>query len=142
MAAQVQVVLDAADPAATATFWAAALGYVVQPPPPGFESWPDLLRQMGVPEEDWESRSAVVDPEGKGPRIYIQKVPEPKTVKNRVHLDVQVGAAVDPAERREVVEREVERLTGLGARTLRAFEEYGEHWVVMSDPEGNEFCVS
>jgi len=142
MAVQVQVVLDAADPAAAARFWADALHYVVQPPPPGFDSWPDLLREMGVPEAEWESRSAIVDPEGKGPRIYIQKVPEPKTVKNRVHLDVQVGAGVDPAERRAVVEREVERLIGLGARTLQAFEEYGEHWVVMSDPEGNEFCVS
>ena len=142
MASQVQVVIDAADPAAVAEFWAAALGYVVQPPPPGFDSWPDFLRQAGVPEDLWDSRSAVVDPDGRGPRIFIQKVPEPKTLKNRVHLDVQVGAGVEPAERREVVAREVERLTGLGARTSQVFDEMGEHWVVMTDPEGNEFCVS
>ena len=142
MASQVQVVIDAADPAAVAEFWAAALGYVVQPPPPGFDSWPDFLRQAGVPEDLWDSRSAVVDPDGHGPRIFIQKVPEPKTLKNRVHLDVQVGAGVEPAQRREVVAREVERLTGLGARTSQVFDEMGEHWVVMTDPEGNEFCVS
>jgi hypothetical protein len=142
VASQVQVVIDAADPAAVAEFWAAALGYVVQPPPPGFDSWPDFLRQAGVPEDLWDSRSAVVDPDGRGPRIFIQKVPEPKTLKNRVHLDVQVGAGVEPAQRREVVAREVERLTGLGARTSQVFDEMGEHWVVMTDPEGNEFCVS
>ena len=142
MASQVQVVIDAADPAVVAEFWAAALGYVVQPPPPGFDSWPDFLRQAGVPEDLWDSRSAVVDPDGRGPRIFFQKVPEPKTLKNRVHLDVQVGAGVEPAERREVVAREVERLTGLGARRGQVVDEMGEHWVVMTDPEGNEFCVS
>jgi len=142
VATQLQVVIDAARPAAVAEFWAAALGYVVQPPPPGYDSWPALLRELGVPEDQWESRSAVVDPEGRGPRIYIQQVPEPKTVKNRVHLDVQVGAAVEPAERQAVVAREVERLTQLGASHLRTYDEMGEHWVVMADPEGNEFCVS
>ena len=142
MASQVQVVIDAADPAVVAEFWAAALGYVVQPPPPGFDSWPDFLRQAGVPEDLWDSRSAVVDPDGRGPRIFIQKVPEPKTLKNRVHLDVQVGAGVEPGERQGVVAREVERLTQLGASHLRTYDEMGEHWVVMADPEGNEFCVS
>ena len=142
MATQVQVVLDAIDPAAVAEFWAAAAGYEVQPPPPGFDSWPAFLTELGVPEDQWDSRSAVVDPAGKGPRIFIQKVPEPKTVKNRVHLDLQVGAGTDPAERPGVVAREVERLTGLGATTLRVVDEMGEHWVVMADPEGNEFCVS
>jgi len=142
VATQLQVVIDAARPAAVAEFWAAALGYVVQPPPPGYDSWPAFLRELGVPEDQWESRSAVVDPEGSGPRIYIQQVPEPKTVKNRVHLDVQVGAGVEPGERQGVVAREVERLTQLGASHLRTYDEMGEHWVVMADPEGNEFCVS
>ena len=142
MATQLQVVLDATDPAAVAEFWAAATGYVVQPPPPGYDSWPAFLTELGVPEDTWDSRSAVVDPDGHGPRIFIQKVPETKTVKNRVHLDLQVGAGVDPAERPDVVAREVERLTALGATTLRIVDEMGEHWVVMADPEGNEFCVS
>jgi len=142
VATQLQVVIDAADPAAVAEFWAAALGYVVQPPPPGFDSWPAFLRELGVPEDQWDSRSAVVDPDGRGPRIYIQQVPEAKTVKNRVHLDVQVGAGAEPAARPALVAREVERLTALGARQLRAYDEMGEHWVVMADPEDNEFCVS
>jgi hypothetical protein len=142
VATQLQVVIDAARPAAVAEFWAAALGYVVQPPPPGYDSWPTFLRELGVPEDQWESRSAVVDPEGQGPRIYIQQVPEPKTVKNRVHLDVQVGVGVESGERPGVVAREVERLKQLGASHLRTYDEMGEHWVVMADPEGNEFCVS
>jgi len=142
MATRLQVVIDAHHPARVAEFWAAALGYVVQPPPPGYDSWPAFLSELGVPEDQWESRSAVVDPDGTGPRIFIQQVPEPKTVKNRVHLDVQVGAGVEPAERRSVVAGEVERLRGLGASDLRTYDEMGEHWVVMADPEGNEFCVS
>jgi hypothetical protein len=142
VATQIQVVIDAADPAAVAEFWAAAVGYVVQQPPPGFDSWPQFLEKMGVPEDQWNSRSAVVDPDGHGPRIFIQQVPEPKTVKNRVHLDVKVGAGVEPAERRAVVAREVQRLEGLGASQIRTYDEMDEHWVLMADPEGNEFCVS
>ncbi len=142
MATTVQVVLDCADPGAQAEFWAAALGYVVQPPPPGHASWEDFLRQLGVPEERWNDRSAVVDPDGRGPRIYLQRVPEPKAVKNRVHLDVQVGAECSPDQRRTLVEDEVERLVHLGATRSQELEEMGEHWVVLQDPEGNEFCVS
>jgi hypothetical protein len=124
VATQLQVVIDAARPAAVADFWAAALGYVVQPPPPGHDSWPAFLRELGVPEDQWESRSAVVDPDGHGPRIYIQQVPEPKTVKNRVHLDVVGDAAA---------------LQAAGATLLRGRDaEIG--WDVLADPEGNEFC--
>ncbi len=142
MATQVQVVLDCADPGAQAQFWAAALGYVVQPPPPGHDSWESFLRERGVPEEHWNDRSAVVDPDGAGPRLFLQKVPEPKTVKNRAHIDLQVGAGLPPGERPARVAAEVERLLALGATHLRAYDEMGEHWVVLQDPEGNEFCVS
>ena len=142
MATTVQVVLDCADPGAQAEFWAAALGYVVQPPPSGHDSWPDFLRELGVPEERSNDRSALVDPDGAGPRVFLQKVPEPRTVKNRVHLDVQVGAGLGPDERPARVAAEVDRLLCLGATRLRSYEEMGEHWVVMQDPEGNEFCVS
>jgi len=143
MATQLQVVLDAADPGATAEFWAAALGYIVQPPPPGFDSWPDFLREIGVPEDQWDSRSAVVDPDGKGPRIFIQKVPEPKTVKNRVHLDLLAGGgpSVPLEEQRERVRASVERLRALGAGFVEEREELGVVWAVMTDPEGNEFCT-
>jgi hypothetical protein len=144
MAIGVQVVFDCADPDRLARFWAEALGYKLQDPPAGYGSWEDWARDQGIPEERWNDASAVVDPDGHGPRIYLQRVPEPKTVKNRVHLDLNVtgGPSAGPVEqRREQVEAEVERLFGLGATRQRAVEELGVYWVVMQDPEGNEFCV-
>jgi hypothetical protein len=85
----------------------------------------------------------VVDPEGKAPRIFFQRVPEGKTVKNRVHLDLNVGGGtrVQLEQRKPRVEAEAERLVGLGARRVRAFEKMGEYWVAMLDPEGNEFDI-
>ena len=142
MATRVQVALDCADPAAQAQFWAEALHYVVQPPPPGHDSWEDFLRSLGVPPEQWNDRSAVVDPDGHGPRIFLQRVPEPKAIKNRVHLDVQVSAGLPPDQRPPRVAEEVDRLLALGATQVRTYDELGEHWVVLQDPEGNEFCVS
>jgi hypothetical protein len=138
-----QVVIDCADPAALAAFWATALHYEVQPPPEGFASWEEALAAWGVPEDAWNSRSAVTDPDGEGPRIFFQQVPEPKTLKNRVHLDVNAGGPLGTPneERRARVAAEVERLEGVGASVFREVEERGEHWVVMQDPEGNEFCV-
>ncbi|MGH8999188.1 MAG: VOC family protein [Acidimicrobiia bacterium] len=138
MATGVQITFDAADPPALADFWALALGYVTQPPPPGFSSWPDWLRQMGIPEERWGDMASVVDPDGKGPRLLFQKVPEPKTAKNRVHLDVNAGA---PDHDRPRVDAHVARLVDAGGAVQREVELRGERWVVMTDPEGNEFCV-
>jgi hypothetical protein len=98
---------------------------------------------MGIPESEWNSASAIVDPDGVAPRIYFQRVPEGKTVKNRVHLDLNVsgprGTTLD--ERRRRVDAEVDRLVKLGARKSKAMEERGEYWVNMFDPEGNEFDV-
>ena len=138
-----QVVIDCGDPGRVAQFWAEALGYRVQPPPEGHDSWESFLAATGVPKEDWNRASAVVDPDGKRPRIYFQRVPEGKVVKNRVHLDLNVsgGPDVPLEERRRRVDAEVERVRGLGATVLRPVEEWGEYWVVMQDPEGNEFCV-
>jgi hypothetical protein len=133
MATGVQVTFDAAYPGRLAEFWASALGYVIQPPPEGFSSWPEFLAEIGVPESEWTSRSACVDPDGKGPRLFFQRVPEGKTAKNRVHLDVNVG--------HDRVEAEVARLVGEGASLVRRFDDGRESWVVMSDPEGNEFCL-
>src|SRR5919206_5033245 len=115
MAPPVQVVVDCHDPARLASFWAEALGYVEQPPPDGFESWPAFLASIGVPEEEFNSANAVVDPDGAGPRIYFQRVPEPKTVKNRVHIDVNAGGprGTPAAERQANVQAAVERLEGL-----------------------------
>lgn len=143
MATGIQVVFDCADPAGLAAFWAEALHYKLQDPPEGFDSWQAWLKSMGIPESEWNSASAIVDPDGVAPRIYFQRVPEGKTVKNRVHLDLNVsgprGTTLD--ERRRRVDAEVDRLVKLGARKSKAMEERGEYWVNMFDPEGNEFDV-
>lgn len=142
MATGIQVVFDAADPDKIAHFWAEALGYILQPPPEGYESWEQLLAEMGVPQSEWDKASAVVDPGGTGPRIFFQKVPEPKTVKNRVHLDINAaGRGVPPEQRKATVDAEVERLEKIGATRLYVQDEHGEYCVTMRDPEGNEFCV-
>ncbi|MQA01579.1 MAG: VOC family protein [Streptosporangiales bacterium] len=143
MATDLQITFDSPDPARIAAFWAAALGYVVQPPPPGFDSWEAWLRQMGVPEERFNSASAVIDPDGNGPRIFIQQVPEPKIAKNRVHLDLKVGGGPGTPmdQRKAAIDAEADRLVGLGATLVRPVEEMGQYCVVMQDPDGNEFCV-
>jgi hypothetical protein len=143
MAATFQVTFDAANPGQLGRFWAAVLGYVEQPPPEGHASWQAFLDSVGVPPEERDTMYAVVDPDGSRPRLLFQKVPEGKTAKNRVHLDVNCGGGRDvPLEERTArVESESERLVGLGARRLGPGEEPGGYWVVMADPEGNEFCL-
>ena len=143
MTTTVQVTFDCQDPDALAHFWAALLGYELDPPPPGFDSWEAWLREQGIPESEWNSASAVSDPDGQGPRIFLQRVPEPKERKNRVHLDVNVGGprGTPDDERRVAVDAAVERAIGLGATKVRLVEEQGERFYVMQDPEGNEFCL-
>jgi hypothetical protein len=139
-----QVVFDAASPDRLARFWAEALGYKLQDPPSGFDSWPAFLEARGVPESEWDSASALVDPDGVRPRLYFQRVPEGKVAKNRIHLDLNVGGGplVPLAERQARVDAAVTRLLALGATNERgAIERDDEYWVRMNDPEGNEFCV-
>jgi hypothetical protein len=132
MYSKIQVVFDAADPAALAEFWALALGYVPEPPPEGFTSWADFGRSIGLPEERFGDQTAIRDPAGAGPRLYFQRVPEGKTAKNRVHLDV----------RTEDVEAHVRRLVAAGASIAWRVDELTGKAVVLRDPEGNEFCVT
>jgi hypothetical protein len=143
MPLDIQVTFDCADPARLASFWAQALGYKLQDPPPGFETWEAFLSSIGVPEDQWNSRNAIVDPDGLRPRFFFQQVPEPKSAKNRLHLDLKVGGgpAVPLEERRARIDAETQRLVTAGATYLRACEEHGEYWTVLQDPEGNEFCV-
>jgi hypothetical protein len=136
--------IDCARPGALAAFWKLALGYADAPPPAGFGSWPEWFTQFGVPEDEWDDGAYIEDPDGALPRISFLKVPEGKVVKNRVHLDLQVGGGRgEPWEARwPRVTAAVERLTGAGATVIRtdALDGRPDH-VVMADPEGNEFCV-
>jgi glyoxalase superfamily protein len=143
MATAFQVTFDSADPVTHSAFWAEALHYVRQPPPPGFDSWDAALDSWGVPPDQRAARAALVDPDGAGPRLFFQKVPEPKTAKNRVHLDLRAAAGVPPEGRSDALEAECTRLVALGARRVRRFEADGIDQVCiwMEDPEGNEFCL-
>jgi len=143
MAVGIQIVFDANDPAQLADFWAIALGYIVQPPPEGFDSWDEWATAMEIPQENWNDARALVDPDGAGPRIFFQRVPEGKSRKNRVHLDVNAGGGhgTPIEERRSRVDAAVERLAAAGASVTGPVEQRGEYWVVMRDPEGNEFCI-
>jgi uncharacterized small protein (DUF1192 family) len=144
MATRVQVTFDCSDPAKQSEFWAAALHYALPEPPDGFGSWVDWARAEGIPESGWNDSAAAEDPEGNGPRLYFQRVPEGKVAKNRVHLDLNVsgGQGVPLDQRKALVRAEVERLKALGADDHRgAIEQEGEFWIRMNDPEGNEFCV-
>jgi len=118
---------DAADPHRLAAFWALALGYVDEP---------------GYSDEDGAS---LVDPEGKGPAIGFLRVPEGKTAKNRVHVDIRVAGEPpwNMAERELLIRAKVDQLVAAGATKVRE-ESYGADLghVVMFDPEGNEFCVA
>lgn len=146
MATKFQITVDCADPDRLTRFWADALGYVVPPPPDGFGSWDAYWRSRGVPDDELgQGDDSLVDPDGHGPRMWFQQVPEGKVVKNRLHLDLDVGGGRSaPLEaRRERVLGEAERLTAAGASELRVLDgEAIDHFaVVMADPEGNEFCL-
>jgi catechol 2,3-dioxygenase-like lactoylglutathione lyase family enzyme len=144
MARDVQITFDSADPAGLAAFWAEALGYEVQAPPDGFESWEQALEAFGVPPEKRNDASAVVDPDGSGPRLFFQRVPEGKQAKNRVHLDVRAAPGLEGDARMAALEAEAERLVAHGASRLERHEPelpLGAGHIVMADPEGNEFCL-
>jgi catechol 2,3-dioxygenase-like lactoylglutathione lyase family enzyme len=144
VARDVQITFDSGDPGGLAKFWADALGYQVQAPPEGFESWEQALEAFGVPPERRNDASAVVDPEGSGPRLFFQRVPEGKQAKNRVHLDVRAAPGLEGDARMAALETEAERLVSQGATRLERHEPappLGFGHIVMADPEGNEFCL-
>lgn len=144
MARDAQITFDCADPAGLAGFWAETLGYRMQDPPEGFESWEAALEAMGVPPESRNDASAVVDPEGSGPRLFFQRVPERKQAKNRVHLDLRAAPGLEGDARMAALEAEAERLVSHGATRLSRYEPappLGAGHIVMTDPEGNEFCL-
>jgi hypothetical protein len=141
-APQLQLTFDANDPTALAGFWAKVVGYKFQDPPEGYDTWQQFFDANGIVVEENQA-SAIVDPDGIRPRFFFQRVPESKSAKNRIHLDVNVVGRRDiPSEERlRLLEVEAERLTRLGATKSRVFNEHDELWIVMLDPEGNEFCI-
>ncbi|QLQ36067.1 VOC family protein [Micromonospora robiginosa] len=144
MGLDVQFTFDCADPAKLAAFWAEALDYRVQGPPDGFDSWEQALTAFGVPPERHNDASAVVDPEGAGPRLFFQRVPEPKRVKNRVHLDVRAAPGLTGDARMAALEEAADRLVARGASRVARHEPappLGAGHLIMTDPEGNEFCL-
>jgi Glyoxalase-like domain len=138
------ITFDCADPASLATFWRQALGYVDSAPPAGSATSEEWLASVGVPPEEWGDGAYIEDPDGLRPRISFLKVPEPKTARNRVHLDVQAGGGRgEPLQARWArVLAAVQRLTGAGATAIREDVQDGvpDHFV-RADPGGNEFCV-
>ncbi|ACV79345.1 VOC family protein [Nakamurella multipartita] len=141
MAYTFQVAVDCADPHGLADWWAEALGWQVEPSDEafirkmvdaGYATDADTTTHHGVLV--WREGQAINHPEGSAPRMLFQLVPEAKTVKNRMHLDIRVGE--------EHIEQEVARLTAAGARELHRGRQGPHWWVTMADPEGNEFCVS
>jgi hypothetical protein len=138
MATRIDITLDCAHAPTMGAFWKLALGYEDEPPPAPFATGADWMTSLGLPPDDWDKGAWLRDPDGVGPRLSILEVPEPKTAKNRLHIDVRVSAGV-PAEQRWLrILETVAVLTEAGACELEVFD---EHHVVMADPEGNEFCV-
>ncbi|MGP9539493.1 VOC family protein [Brachybacterium sp. AOP43-C2-M15] len=152
MSATIQITFDAHDPRTLSLFWKEVLGYV-HPGPPGVElepgddplaAWDEFLAASGVPEERRNSASALVDPDGEGPRLFFQQVPEDKVAKNRLHLDVRTASELRDEERMAALEERSAQLVALGARQLERHEPEAPTsigFLVMADPEGNEFCL-
>ncbi|MFD2840548.1 VOC family protein [Populibacterium corticicola] len=138
---QVQITFDCENPMRVAEFWNHVLGYVFPDPPPGFDSWDAF--DATLPPEQQGGASACQDPNGVGPRLYFQRVPEGKVVKNRVHLDVRVVTGLRGEERLAALEKEATRLEELGAQRVRLLpaDGFNESCMVMQDVEGNEFCL-
>ena len=137
MAVRIDLTFDCANPSRLAEFWKLALGYEDEPPPAPFATREEWLQQFDLSDDDGDG-AWLHDPAGVGPRLCLLEVPEPKIAKNRLHHDVRVaGAGAD--ERWARITEKADELRAAGASVLREFQ---GHHVVMSDPEGNEFCVA
>lgn len=138
---RVQVTFDCASPRAVGRFWCEVLGYEAAPPPDGFGDWEEF--DTSRPPDERDAFFAATDPSGSGPRLFFQRVPEGKAVKNRVHLDVRVATGLAGDARVAALEAEAARLVGFGATRVRllAADEQNEACLVMQDVEGNEFCL-
>ncbi|MBT8207218.1 MAG: VOC family protein [Acidimicrobiia bacterium] len=141
-----QITVDCHDPDAQARFWAAALDYELQPPPEGFATWREYWTSLGVPPDEVDDGfDAIVDRSDRGPRVWFQRVPETKSLKNRIHFDLFVGGgrAVPLEERKRRVRAKATELEAIGATVRNVMDSPGQgHFAIgMNDPEGNEFDV-
>lgn len=141
-----QITIDCADPDRMARFWALALGYELEGPPDGHDTWREYWQSVGLPDHEIEDGyDSVVDPAGAGPRVWFHEVPEAKAIKNRLHFDLLVGGGrtLPIEERKQRVRAEAERLAAAGAVELQQVDtpEYDHFFIAMVDPEGNEFDV-
>ncbi|MFD7168159.1 VOC family protein [Streptomyces violascens] len=150
MSDHLQITFDAHDPRALSSFWRDVLGYI-HAGPPGVDlpedadpltAWDDFLAQAGIPEEQRNTRSALEDPDGNGPRLFFRQVPEGKVTKSRIHIAVRAAPGLEGGGRMAALEVECERLLALGATRIRRHEptspiDIGH--IVMADLEGNEF---
>ncbi len=139
MIGKIQIAIDSADPHALNDFWAETVGYDKEDHHDQIEG---LLAAGHLPPDEtitrngrlaFKTAAACVDPEGAGPRLLFQAVPEGKTVKDRIHLDLHVG------DRRDEV---IASCLARGASKLWDGQQGPQTWVTLADPEGNEFCVS
>ena len=138
VAQRLQVAIDCQDPERLAEFWASVLDYQVGEPPVGYASWTEhALDQAEEPGEFWIK---IQDPDRLGPTLLFHRVPEPKTVKNRIHLDVKAPAS-SADDRGDQVQAFIERIVNWGGTKVRDVTDDAGYFAVMNDPEGNEFCV-
>jgi hypothetical protein len=148
----IQIVIDCHDASTLVPFWCRVLGYVPSPPPDGFLTWNDWYSSVGVPDDELDlsgdGTDRLTDPQGIGPPIWFQPVPETKETKNRLHLDVFVGRdaggmKLPYADRAQTVRAKADELIAAGARQIRTdvAPEHNRFSVGLVDPEGNEFCL-
>jgi hypothetical protein len=135
------VTVDCASPTRLAAFWRDLLDYIDDPPPAGYRSWEEYDRVNAVPPETIAAGATIVDPRGIGPRVFFQRVPEPKLVKNRVHLDVAVATAPPGTERITQIRQFARELVARGATWAAESGDPQDFFIVLRDPEGNEFCL-
>jgi catechol 2,3-dioxygenase-like lactoylglutathione lyase family enzyme len=131
------VTIDCADPLALAAFWRDVLDYVDDPPPTGYPSWAAYDDEHGIDADEASAGATILDPTGQGARLYFQRVPEAKVAKNRVHLDIVAG----DGRGWDGVLAAIERAVAAGATRVAESGDPGDPFVIMRDPEGNEFCL-
>ncbi|MGW6281101.1 VOC family protein [Kribbella sp. NPDC055071] len=151
MSVRYQLVIDAQDPELLAQFWAEALNYILEPPPTGFPTWDAWRADLGLPESGMGPDS-IIDPTGSGPRIWFRQEPTPKTLKNRLHLDIHASSdtsitdrTTPLATRKARVDAKATHLAALGATItgpLSGPDDLAHYAVGMKDPENNEFDIN